>query len=576
MLTGDIGIRDRMDLTSISYNGTVVLRRANLNFNNTSTVNVNVTSNGTMSANVSFDVNVSSLATVISDEQFTSTSNQSVFVLNNTLSPQSVNYVLVFRNGLEQTPTVHYTLSGQTLTFTSNTSLNDLIEIREFIGMNVANGGFAAGANQQIQFNKNGSLAGDANLTYAQGVSLNANVTTNVTQDLFVGGTTHGVQSYASSNPRFQWNATGQGANAKKCQFYLNAAGSPSFILSFLNDAEVFEEQILNVTRVANTTNVSSIALKGYTTITGISTDAKGGVTGLDVIVNNTGFGNTGSSMRIINGNASGQTPLDWFYNTSTLSGRIRNDFAGNMNYVAYGGNHVFWVGGDSGVGNGAFQVMSGAFTGPSNVLNDGSMQITGDLAHSTNQSSRKGLELGYYSGNINGQSGVLAQAFDRGNSAYIQMSLRGSSMVLSNATGGGLNTTANATNMYNDPTTGATLRSTSSIRYKTDVEDLWANVSSKIYSMRPVWYRSNTETTVDSNKVSYVGLIAEEVANLEPRLVHWITPDPSQPAIPDGVAYDRLTVLLIDVVKNQANTIIQLQSEIDLIKQRLIAANIA
>jgi hypothetical protein len=103
---------------------------------------------------------------VILNEQFTSTANQTAFTLNNVLSPANVNYVMVFRNGLEQAPTTDYTLAGQTLTFTSNTLLNDLIEIREFIGMNLANGGFAAGANQQIQFNLNGSLAGDPNLIF--------------------------------------------------------------------------------------------------------------------------------------------------------------------------------------------------------------------------------------------------------------------------------------------------------------------------------------------------------------------------------------------------------------------------
>jgi hypothetical protein len=81
--------------------------------------------------------------------------------------------------------------------------------------------------------------------------------------------------------------------------------------------------------------------------------------------------------------------------------------------------------------------------------------------------------------------------------------------------------------------------------------------------------------------------LIAEEVAEVEPRLVHWAyledaydvtpahqdetgTPIPEQKTlkpdaemVPDGVQYDRLTVLLLDVVKRQNARIEALEASV-------------
>jgi hypothetical protein len=128
--------------------------------------------------------------------------------------------------------------------------------------------------------------------------------------------------------------------------------------------------------------------------------------------------------------------------------------------------------------------------------------------------------------------------------------------------------TTASAANVF-VASSGLMSRSTSSIQYKKDVEDLAQPNSANIYNMRPVWYRS---TCTDDNKDwSYYGLIAEEVADIDPRLVHWgyandqydityIENDGQKEEVktlkedavlqPEGVQYDRLTVLLIQEMK--------------------------
>ena len=154
--------------------------------------------------------------------------------------------------------------------------------------------------------------------------------------------------------------------------------------------------------------------------------------------------------------------------------------------------------------------------------------------------------------------------------------------------------TTASAANVF-IASNGDIQRSTSSIRYKTDVEEIDTNYADNvIFNARPVWYRSLCEA--DNAGWSYYGLIAEEIAELDPRLVFWGRPtkevlfEEAKPAVfddegneiesaqeasytnvedadaelrPEGVQYDRLTVMLIDVVQRQQKTIEALEARI-------------
>lgn len=142
-------------------------------------------------------------------------------------------------------------------------------------------------------------------------------------------------------------------------------------------------------------------------------------------------------------------------------------------------------------------------------------------------------------------------------------------------------NTTASASNTFVD-TDGTLKRSTSSIKYKTDVETLNSSYADSIYKMRPVWYRSLCEG--DNAGWSWYGLIAEEVAEIDPRLVHWgypmktvidqpeidtqettvkQVPDTDAAPIVEGMQYERLTVLLIDIVKRQKQSIESLEARL-------------
>ena len=120
------------------------------------------------------------------------------------------------------------------------------------------------------------------------------------------------------------------------------------------------------------------------------------------------------------------------------------------------------------------------------------------------------------------------------------------------------IGTTASAANAFLD--SGATpanqlLRSTSSLQYKTDVIDLTEADAYKALDLRPITYKSLAEA--DDQTKTHFGLIAEEVAEIEPRLVHYAD------GKPDGVQYERLCVLLLKVVKD-------LKGEVDALKAQI------
>jgi hypothetical protein len=126
------------------------------------------------------------------------------------------------------------------------------------------------------------------------------------------------------------------------------------------------------------------------------------------------------------------------------------------------------------------------------------------------------------------------------------------------------IGTTASAANAFlnsGSSPVNQLLRSTSSLRYKTDVRDLPKSYLTDVLKLRPVVYKSNAEA--DDQSLDWVGLIAEEVAAVAPRLVHYTTLQEGGPLVPDGVQYDRLAVLLLAVVKKQAVSISNLEQRV-------------
>jgi hypothetical protein len=127
--------------------------------------------------------------------------------------------------------------------------------------------------------------------------------------------------------------------------------------------------------------------------------------------------------------------------------------------------------------------------------------------------------------------------------------------------------TTSSAANVFINSANNSMYMSTSSARYKTDIEDLEDSYADKLLDLRPVWFRSLGPD--DPDEYSYYGLIAEEVAEIEPRFVHYgPSPDCACPPeeddpdhvehhlegclIPAGVQYDRIVPHLINLLKRQ------------------------
>lgn len=150
----------------------------------------------------------------------------------------------------------------------------------------------------------------------------------------------------------------------------------------------------------------------------------------------------------------------------------------------------------------------------------------------------------------------------------------------------------------------GGIRRQMSSIKYKTNVEDIYKEAVDTFFAnARPIYYKDKHPQ--EGKDWGYWGFIAEEVAEFDKRLVHYgysgtkeevvkkatyyteddelpegkevgdeKTPDvisevidTSSPLIPEGIMYDRITVLLTAKVQEQDKEIKSLRSELDELK---------
>ena len=126
----------------------------------------------------------------------------------------------------------------------------------------------------------------------------------------------------------------------------------------------------------------------------------------------------------------------------------------------------------------------------------------------------------------------------------------------------------------------GRLVRQASTRAIKTNIEDLERSRAYHILNnLRPVWYRSIAPA--DNPEWGYYGAIAEEVAEVDPRLAIWgydndqyedvVNADGSvrkelrtvAQLSPQGVQYDRLATVLFTVVKDQQTAISNLEAKV-------------
>jgi hypothetical protein len=98
-----------------------------------------------------------------------------------------------------------------------------------------------------------------------------------------------------------------------------------------------------------------------------------------------------------------------------------------------------------------------------------------------------------------------------------------------------------------------------SSRRYKTDIEEVNASESARVWNLRPVSYRDIHKANDDNSPV-YYGFIAEEVAEVDPRLCFWGPDADGLPQV-EGVNYDQVVPLLLQEAKQLKAEITALQA---------------
>jgi hypothetical protein len=128
----------------------------------------------------------------------------------------------------------------------------------------------------------------------------------------------------------------------------------------------------------------------------------------------------------------------------------------------------------------------------------------------------------------------------------------------------------------------GLIRRTSSSLKYKKDIENLDSSiVDNAIDGLRPVWYRTKNPEGDDKSTWSHVGLIAEEVDSVEPRLVRYKTVEVStnengerietqlENPVPEDVDYARLSVVLLSEVKAQRVKIASLEARLEALESK-------
>ena len=125
----------------------------------------------------------------------------------------------------------------------------------------------------------------------------------------------------------------------------------------------------------------------------------------------------------------------------------------------------------------------------------------------------------------------------------------------------------------------GRLVRQSSTRAIKTGIEDLDRSYAyNMLNNLRPVWYRSTA--AADNPEWSWYGMIAEEVAEVDPRMAIWAYAEdqmelveeghttssrlrPGAQLSPQGVSYDKLAVILWKVVQDQQTAIADLESKV-------------
>jgi hypothetical protein len=116
---------------------------------------------------------------------------------------------------------------------------------------------------------------------------------------------------------------------------------------------------------------------------------------------------------------------------------------------------------------------------------------------------------------------------------------------------------------------TGAIIRTTSSERYKQDIQS--ANfIYEDILLLSPKTFRVKEEVQSDSQARVYAGLIAEEVDQIESLkvFVNYLKQEDNS-IVPDGIAYGEMVSVLVSAIKHQDGLIKSLSDRLDALENK-------
>lgn len=121
--------------------------------------------------------------------------------------------------------------------------------------------------------------------------------------------------------------------------------------------------------------------------------------------------------------------------------------------------------------------------------------------------------------------------------------------------------TTSSSANV-NIGSSGLLQRSTSSAKYKTNIETMEDSYADAVLNARPVWFNSTASEDTAHPEWGYWGFIAEEIHEIDPRLVFYGEDDDGN-LEPEGVQYDRFIPHLVNLIKRQKQAIETLETKV-------------
>jgi hypothetical protein len=395
-------------------------------------------------------------------------------------------------------------------------------------------GGVGSSTNTQVLYNSSGLVVGDADMTF-NGTTLT------LANDASISGLTVGKGGGAGANntalgyQALNGNISGVGLFVAGYQAGLVTTGSYSTFVGFqAGKANTTGENTSYGANalLQNTTGTANIALGGTTT----------SISGA-LAANTTGSSNVGVGVGALQANttASNNTAVGYQAGYSNTTSLYNNYFGGQAGYS---------------------QTTGGANTGFNNFFGyQSGYAATGDLnSFFGNQSGKlvtsgaKNTILGAYSGNQGGldirtASNYIVLSDGDGNPRlYINASgLLYSVATYNNTSGGAANLAIGAS--------GEFIRSTSSLKYKKDVQDATHGLA-EVMQLRPVTYKGKSAQDGDT---VFGGLIAEEVDALG--LTEFV--QYAEDGTPDALAYGNMVSLCIKAIQ-------ELKAEVDSLKQQL------